>query len=344
MRTKGHAFAGVWTKDMHMPKAVYSDKEEIVKILKENKQDMVLLECTLARKGANTGYEYAVSAAEKNVSNPDALVALIDVKAARQEGIHPIPSRISDLEENGEEVPFSYPEIEEAEEEVEQIPPVQVADKLTHWKNKLLDVSAGSDLLNIKITAEGKRAAQLPGIDMHQLYQKIKSGKSFVITGEEKNPKVIKEDLEKRILHTNDTAEATKKLLATLRTKDSDYRDQKGASILYLTLGCVRWYEKKNEKWYHAPILMIPMTFIKEAKQLKLYYNGAEIHVNAAVLEMLNGRFGIHISGLSEEPLGKDGHPDLHIIIKRFGTAFQDKSDLEVIVYHLKCRRFFCRK
>lgn len=339
MRTKGHAFVGVWTKGMHMPEAVYSDKEDIVKILEENKQDMVLLECTLARKGANTGYEYAVSAAEKNASKSDELVALIDVKAARKEGIHPIPSRISDLEENGEEIPFSYPEIEETEEELEQdneeeleeIPPVQVPDKLTRWKNKLLDVTAGSDLLNIKITAEGKRAAQLPDVDIYQLYQQIKSGKTFTITGEGKNPEEIKADLEARILHTNYTAEATKKLLATLRSKDSDYRDQKGASIMYLTLGCVHWYEKKNEKWYHSPILMVPMTFIKEAKQLKLYYDGAEIHVNAAVLEMLNGRFGIQVPGLSEEPLGNDGLPDMKMIIKKLTAAFKDQKDLEVV-------------
>lgn len=330
---KGHAFVGFWTKNHHLDQSVYTNKDQIYNILMENKEDLVLLECTLARKGVQTDYDGAVNYAYENNLKKEELVALVDVKAARKEGVCPIPSRISPAEEKKEDESFYYPPMDDEnteDESTDDEPKTEIPDKITRWKNKLLDLTAGSDLLNIKITPEGKRAAALPEIDIEQLYEKVKTGSSFTVIGEEKDSKEISADLGNGILHTNYSAEATKKLLSFMYNKDSEFRDQKGASIMYLTLGAVRWEEKKSGKWYEAPVLMIPMAFQKEGQNVKLYYDGSDIHVNAAVLEMIKARFSRQPKGIIPEPLGTDRKPDIKAILQKLTSAFKEEAGLEV--------------
>lgn len=327
--TKGHAFVGVWTKKHHLDHPVYTNKEQIYNILTENKEDLVLIECTLARKGAQTDYDGAVKAGYEHILKQEELVALVDVKAARERGVRPIPSRISPTQEKKEEDPFFYPPMDDENIEGDESK-IEIPDKIKRWKNKLLDLTAGSDLLNIKITPEGKRAAALPEIDIEQLYEKVKSGSLFSVTGKEKDQNIVQTDLGNGILHTNYTSEATKKLIAFMHNKDSEFRDQKGASIMYLTLGGVRWEEKKSGKWYEAPVLMVPMAFKKEGQNVKLYYDGSDIHVNAAVLEMTKARFNRQPKGVNPEPLGVDGKPDIKVILQKLTSAFKEEAGLEV--------------
>lgn len=341
----GHAFVGFWTKDQHFSQGLYTDPETIYEMLMENRQNLVLLECTLARKNANTDFDYATQVTYEKHVKPENMVALIDVKAARKEGVLPIPSRLREVDEEKEE-PFYYPPVDEEEKvqeseeleedewdeiEIDEIIPLQAADKFVRWKNKLLDLTASSDLLNMKVTSEGKRAACLPGVDVAQLYDKVKRGMLFTVIGEEADKAKIKTDLEQKVLHTNYSNQATDKLLNALNNKDAEYRNQKGASILYLTLGCVQWKDEKTGKSYQAPILMIPMVFKKEAKVLKMYYAGAEIRVNEAVLEMLKERFSIQVPAVIPEPLDADGKPNMKAIFQKLNVAFKEKNDLNVV-------------
>lgn len=354
-----HAFVGVWTSNKHLSPAVIKDKEILKKLSGE---DIILLECTFSTKGKNADYSYAVRYAFTDHILRDDVAAFIDICSAREEGVSPLPARMSDSavsQENtvmGVVVPYEYPtedeeesaqasenedaaedekaqteepQMEDSEDEEEtQTPAAKIPDKITRWKNKLLDLSAKSDLLNIKITQEGKRAVAIICKDAKDLYEKIKTGYSFRVEGDPEELDAASEN--GRILYTNYTDAVIKKSLAFMQSKDAEFRTQKGASILYMTFGSLRWFEKKNEKWYEAPLLMVPVEFQKEGQYYKVYYDGSDIQLNEAVLEMLKIRFELKPKGISPVPIGEDGCPDMSVLLKKLQAALAEHDFLEV--------------
>lgn len=331
--TVNHAFVGFWTEDIHLNQAVCLDQELIYNTLNKKRAELVLIECTLATKGKKTDYDTAVRYVYDNNIVKEELAALVDIVKARKEGVRPLPVRKKIKEDKQEE--FTYPLISEEddnhsehidEQEEESFEAEEPRDKIFQWKMKLLDLTASSDLLNIKLTSEGKRAVRIDVTDIYQLYEKMAQGILYQIVSEKAGQNLTGQ----YVLHMDNTEQATNKLLAGMHSKVKEYRKQKGVSVLYLTFGTLRWHESKNDKWYDAPILMMPVEFKKEKSCFSIICNEAEIQLNMAVLEMLKTRFDLKPEGLYPIPMRTDRKPDLKKILKQLTDACKDRVELMV--------------
>ena len=334
--TVDHAFVGFWTEDIHMSQAVCQDKELIYNTLTQKRAELVLIECTLATKGKKVDYDIAVRYAYDNNIVKEELTALVDIAKARKDGVLPLPVRKNIKDDDQGE--FTYPliteeddnhssHVDEPEEpEEESFEAEEPQDKISRWKMKLLDLTASSDLLNIKLTPEGKRVARIDVTDIYQLYEKMAQGILYQIALEKAEQNLTGQ----YVLHMNNTEQATNKLLTGMYSKVKEYREQKGVSVLYMTFGTLRWHEIKNDKWYDAPILMMPVEFKKEKNCFSVICNEAEIQLNMAVLEMLKIRFDLKPAGLYPVPMGMDRRPDLKKILKRLTDACKDRAELMV--------------
>lgn len=357
--TQTHAFVGLWLVDKSLPQPVNTEKDFLRKYTASDSREILIFECTDAIKGSGRTFQDACDYSMQLINkNKDIVEYVVDVERARQGGIVPLPARISGSqmhvvsdEETGTatKVYFEYPDIDDEGEE-ESTEKFQAPDKVSRWKNKLLDLTASSALLNLKINATGKGAAYILSTDASVLYKKVKSGQAFSLEGQpedfEKTKRsadlfemasgvyscknVVESHLQQNMLHISYEESTTKKLLSAMRNADKNHREQNGAGILYMTFGSIRWTEAKSGKQYYAPILLLPAVFEKIGKNFQLVYEGTEIFLNAAVLEMLKIRYDLRPTGLNPLPLGSDGKPDLAAILKNLRKACQNQSGLEV--------------
>ncbi len=356
--TQTHAFVGFWLVDKMHSQPVISEKDFLRKHTASGTREIVIFECTLAGKGHNVTFEQACESSMQMIhKNKDIIEYVVDVERARQGGIVPLPARVSgsqlhvvsdDETGNVSKVFFEYPDLADEEEESTEI--FEAPNKVERWKNKLLDLTASSALLNLKINATGKGAAYILSTDASALYKKAKSGQAFFLEGQpedfEKTKRsadlfelasgvyscknIVESGLHQNILHISYEESTTKKLLSAMRNADKNHREQNGAGILYMTFGSMRWTETKTGKQYYAPILLVPVVFEKVGKIFQLVYEGTEIFLNAAILEMLKNRYDIRPTGLNPLPVGPDGKPDLAAILKNLRKACQNQSGLEV--------------
>ncbi len=356
--TQTHAFVGFWLVDKTHSQPVISEKDFLRKHTVSGSKDIVIFECTNATKGDSATFQQACEYSLQLINkNKDIIEYVVDVERARQGGIVPLPARVSgsqlhvvsdDETGNISKVFFEYPDLADEEEESAEV--FQAPNKVERWKNKLLDLTASSALLNLKINATGKGAAYILSTDASALYKKAKSGQAFFLEGQpedfEKTKRsadlfelasgvyscknIVEAGLQQNILHISYEESTTKKLLSAMRNADKNHREQNGAGILYMTFGSMRWTETKTGKQYYAPILLVPVVFEKVGKIFQLVYEGTEIFLNAAVLEMLKIRYDLRPVGLNPLPMESDGKPDLAAILKHLRKACQNQSGLEV--------------
>lgn len=362
--TEGHAFAGFWLEDKDLSQAVITGADFLKDHTKPENREIVMFECTYASKGMNLTFEDACKNALETInSEKDSVEYVVDIKSARKEGVVPLPARISGTTlhisnaEDGENVPklkFEYPEIrdEDSEFEASELDNDEsvLLSKIERWKNKLLDISASSALLNIGFKAEGAGAALIYSSDGQEVYQKVKLGHRFIPMGYPSGCTFLKDsldlqdiasgaceceellvnDLNQNMIHLSYEESEVKKALASLKRADKTHKEQNGAGILYMTFGVLRWVEERSGKNCYAPILLVPAVIEKVGSHNQISYDGTEIFFNSAILEMLKKRFDLRPMGLNPLPLGEDGHPDFAMILHRLQKACKDEVDLAV--------------
>ncbi len=356
--TQTHAFVGFWLSDKTYSQPIIEEKDFLRKHTTSGTREIVIFECTDATKGKDVTFKQACEYSLQLINkNKDIVEYVVDVERARQGGIVPLPARISGSQMhvvsdnetgNVSKVFFEYPDLADEEEENTNV--FYAPNKIERWKNKLLDLTASSALLNLKINATGKGAAYILSTDVSAVYKKAKAGQAFFLEGQpedfEKTKRsadlfelasgvyscknIVEVGLQQNILHISYEESTTKKLLSAMRNADKNHREQNGAGILYMTFGSIRWTESKTGKQYYAPILLVPVVFEKIGKMFQIVYEGTEIFLNAAVLEMLKIRYDLRPTGLNPLPMGADGKPDLAVILKNLRKACQNQPGLEI--------------
>ncbi len=381
--TQTHAFVGFWLTDKMHAQPVIQEKDFLRKHTDPANPEIAIFECTHVTKGKENSFQSACDYAMESIrKDKDLELHIVDVARARKGGIVPLPARVSGAElrmvhdsKTGavSKVLFEYPGLDDGEEGGNSFDGVSAGNgngfgasddglddsscavpaemtKIQRWKNKLLDLSASSALLNLKITSTGKGAAYILSAATAELYKKVKSGQRFSLESQpedfEKTKRsadlfelaagvyscknIVESNLQQGILHLSYEESTSKKLLAALRSADRNHREQNGAGILYMTFGSLRWTEKKTGKQFYAPILLVPVVLEKIGKQFQLAYEGTEIFLNAAILEMLKIRFDLRPVGLNPLPMGADHKPDFVGILNQLRKACQNQSGLEV--------------
>lgn len=234
-------------------------------------------------------------------------------------------------------------------------------DKLIRWKNKLLDLTLSSGLVNLRVVGVSPKAGFLLSDDLYHFYDMAKTGNMMIFsscpaeyrcpvyldsedhvpapdlsdmaTGAESCKSVIQNALKQNIVYMGYEKDVAEELLNRFIKADKEYRSQFGTGILYLSFGVVGWIDEKIGKRYYAPVLLLPVVCAKSGEQYRAVYEGTEIFLNAAVTELLKIRFGLTIQGLFPMPMGEDDKPDLRQILVNLRLICKNCRSVEVFNY-----------
>jgi hypothetical protein len=355
MLTKGHAYLGCHLKDFYFPEPVLPDLQTIRKLVELD--DFVVFETTCATKGAS--FEIAEAEARTSRLNDDAaFVFALDVMCARKCGILPLP-----LKRSTDGIEFNPPEtlkrntgketIRELETAIEVESRSVAGNRITRWRQKLLDLSMRNRLLNAK--ENNKQFVRLLCHDIATLEDNLASRQSFQLLPFGSRVHSDEQDLRNmsllRNLRINDDMKARiesemkqGRLLSPLpeevlkaRLKEL-YRqgiadiEEGGVNTLFLAAGFLSHPNPNQPIPCIAPIILIPVRLERPSgkQSVTLSRMDDEAIINVTLLELLRKEHKVDILGVDPLPTDDMG-VDVKKVMQIFRQALCDVKGCEVL-------------
>jgi very-short-patch-repair endonuclease len=361
--TRGHSFVGCWLQDEQFAGVTVDDVTSLRKRLQL--REALFFETTLVTQQPVPKFNAAIkqgSAALGEAHDGDFELA-VDIRRARMQRIRPIPTgrepepaKEKPAAEAGDAAGLdveALSDIPEAGPAVEPDAAAAPAGRLDRWQRKLLDLSLRNRLLNFKPT---KRSVTLRCPNPEQLEDKLADGHKIQIAS---SPAMMDEaggrsaELHQR--ERNEDAEAAyatdalarNEVIADLAPQELDRRlvelyraarsslQENGANTLFLAFGFLSWRkgERKDEKTYRAPLILVPVTLERRSVQagMRLVLHDDEPRVNPTLLQMLEQDFALRVPELSG-PLPTDEHGlDVRGIWNAMTRAIRELGGWEVV-------------
>ena len=172
----------------------------------------------------------------------------------------------------------------------------KIRERFNIARKELLDLSFKNPLLNYKLRATtGLEFKSLNASDVFNALvnesKKIGFTLDYVTSSNKLYVDIDDKDLKRRLNKTYRQAKL--------------YLEEKGANILFLTLGFLKW--KEGEEVYRSPLILVPVDLEKSENQEKysLVYNGEEVRLNISLITKIKSEYNIDIS-LDEDEDIKD--------------------------------------
>lgn len=339
-------FPGVWLGEESFSETVIYDITGLTKRTAPGVNRISLLESAYACTGQSFDFNAALVEGERRLSESDRFLCAVDIKRARQLNIKPLPIRIT---ENGKYTiqPAKAP-VEAAIVMPSAMPATDssgpAAEKLNKqkvWERKLLDLSLRNNLINFK---RNRNSIALAAHNIALLEDYITGGKPLRIMGYSEeitekaqtasgtNPSrdhgapemgygMIYSQLKpmaefefasgrlRAVLDRDTLADKARKLGRAAKVSI----DENGSNTLYLALGLLKWYDRKDKRTEHlAPLVLLPVDITERvtAEGFFIKTRDEEAMFNVTLLELLKQEFGITIPGLDPLPMDETG-PDL---------------------------------
>ena len=228
---------------------------------------------------------------------------------------------------------------------------VKTLGRVARWAQKLLDLTLGNRLLNLK---DSKKVIPLLCPNIGALEDKVAADEAVVIQslsgllGEEKyqdyihgrlnyNPANfnvnLEKELEKRRLWTRLSPSETQRRLKELYRLAKLDLEESGVNTLFLALGFLEWkIEENDEHVYRSPILLVPVRLERRSISdgIRMARLDDDTVLNATLLELLRCQFGISVAGVDPLPIDASG-VDVPQIMDRFRDAIQGKQGWSVV-------------
>lgn len=229
--------------------------------------------------------------------------------------------------------------------------PLKPQGRVSRWAQKLLDLSLGNRLLNLK---DSKKVIPLLCPNIGVLEDKIAANEVVTIQslsgllGEQKYNDYLRgklnyspadfnvnleKELGKRHLWTHLTPNETQKRLKELYRLAKLDLEESGVNTLFLGLGFVEWkLSEVDEHTYRSPILLVPVRFERRSISdgIRMTRLDDDTVLNATLIELLRCQFGISIAGVDPLPIDASG-VDVTQIMDRFRDAIAGKQGWSVI-------------
>ncbi len=351
-----HAFVGCHLVKRSFQTMPLDDVQQIRKYV--DLDEFCLVETTLSCSEAS--FAEAESAAYKHL-NTDEFEYAVDVARARASDILPLAmggdSNGGSL--SNEEHPTNNPVNEKtrslaADIDVEKyINATHDNDRMSHWQQKLLDLSLRNRLLN---TRPSKQVVDLSNSDFANLEDLLSCGKiirvkSFeeVLSAAELEKLDAEQGLNKneffKELFSKDAFKGmlfaslpkkvlVKNLTAIYRQARTDL-DDGGVNTAFIAMGFLKWKERESDTtYYKAPLILIPIKLIKESAlgNFSVQRIDNEPIINVTLLEMLKRQFKLEIGSNYEGFMIRDEHGlDVQKILQLFRKLVVEMKDWEVI-------------
>ena len=371
---EGHAFPGVWIVDKSFDDAVINH----VSILQNRIAlgEFLVIESTLIAKTPLQSFKIALEQAKAHLQKEINFLFAVDVKAARKIGIRPLSLNdgIGKTVDKGisqsgnEKIPFedlSAPEAVVNAGPKDTTQPLReqetAADRLTRWKNSLLDLSLRNRLLNFK---DSKKSIPLICPDIARLEDALSANEAFRVrpkpeawgaadprnaalhqeqTGNEAMVDYLHDEMSQRRMHAALTERDLSVRLTEIERAARLGLEEGGANTLFLALGFLSWKEAPtSEIKRRAPIILIPMSIERKSVRdgFRIQRIDEESRVNITLFQKLRADFGIIIDGLDplpEDESGLDVPKILRIVreaIKRQpGWKVEDDASLTILTF-----------
>lgn len=223
--------------------------------------------------------------------------------------------------------------------------------RVARWAQKLLDLTLGNRLLNLK---DSKKVIPLLCPNIGALEDKIASDETVgvqslsALLGQEKyqdyihgrlnyNPAdfnvTLEKELEKKRLWTRLTPVETQRRLKELYRLAKLDLEESGVNTLFLALGFLEWkIDENDEHLYRSPILLVPVRLERRSISdgIRMARLDDDTVLNATLLELLRCQFGIGVAGVDPLPIDASG-VDVSQIMDRFRDAIQGKQGWSVV-------------
>ena len=242
--------------------------------------------------------------------------------------------------------------------------PLKSLGRVARWAQKLLDLSLGNRLLNLK---DSKKIIPLLCPNIAALEDSIAANETVVIQslsgllGEQKyqdylrgqlsySPADFNTSLEKELgkhhLWTKLSPPETQKRLKELYRLAKLDLEESGVNTLFLALGFLEWNLGENdERTYRSPILLVPIRFERRSitDGIRMMRLDDDTVLNATLVELLRCQFGITVNGLDPLPIDASG-VDVPQIMDRFRDVAAQKKGWtvseEAMVGHFSFGKF----
>ena len=356
--TKSHAIVGAWLIDDTFATLTNDDPIDIRKRVATH--DILIIETTLITSDTPHTFEQAQTFASDCISEPNEsdFVYALDVRQARTRDISPI------MRERIEPTDRPSPEKKHNKTDLSQaplLPPVNSLEETTEitpdtrveqWRHKLLDLSKRNRLINIS-----KRTVSLPIYcpNLELLEDQLAAGKSFrfitpsqtPFASQERDPELYRfstgndlerefarKQLDKRTLLVNlAEKDLIRNSITLLRKSKADF-EEGGANTLYISIGLLRWRERRGKRSYKAPLILIPVTLTRPKAKSKIKISqipDEDPIFNLTLIQLLLQDFGIDLTEFqSTLPTDKSGI-DVGLVWRKVREKIKDEPGFEVI-------------
>ena len=351
---KGHAMVGAWLMPKVFPQMVCDDASYLLKETADGMHNLVLLESTLITSSAPVGFEDAVKAAMKSLTDEKEFLFFIDIHRCRLAHIRPMPQRI--MKDGAWSFETEGLEHQQGTEKVKVLNHFDLRleesntpmTKQTLWERKLLDFSLRNNLLNMRL---GRKVVPFISFEISNLEDHIQQSEDYHIIpapGKKIEPNedgLYDSSQQATEYHTyiaeliNDHKIASylteTELLTTLKYVHRTARtslEENGANSLFLTLGMLKWYETdKSQQPRYAPLLLLPVDIVrKSSNNYVIRKRDEDIILNITLVELLKQNFDINLDCLQVLP--KDGcGVDVKLIFTYFRQAIISQKRWNVI-------------
>jgi len=351
---RDHAVVGCHLTDKSFAEPVVSDAEVLRKAIQED--TFVAIETT--RVGGGSSFAEAESSAKVRISEAAGFECAVDVALARGMGVHALPvapgGGFGEVE--GREVASRDEEARALTEDVDldSLVSDKVKDfaeaRVDGWAQRLLDLSKGNRLLNVRDTAkvvpivcaspaaleDALAAAFCFRVKSFENFLDEEAGRAFqkldTVAALEQYRESIDRALTARELWSGLTRRETDRRLKELyRTARVDL-EESGVNTLFLTLGVLEWCEiEAPGVRYRAPILMVPIRIERRsvADGYRIRRLDEDSVVNTTLLEMLRREYKLNVPGLDPLPMDEAGC-DVQKIFGIFRATVRDIKGLSV--------------
>ena len=328
---RGHAFPAFWLMERSLSESFQDDKSILTKHMASGINEMIVVESTLLTD-QNASFNSAVLSAKQSLDKPDYFHYFIDVHRSRIGQIKPISLRVSDGEkiqaapQTEEPVKinenFSFEKVEIIPEDDRPSDTSSQHEKITYWKNQLIDMTLRNSLLNFRINSQGiplvtpnlakteDVLAMGEKVYIETLPNELRSKiREFGNQAELLHSDLLQTDLKNKRLRSTLTEMSLEKELVNLYRRAKNDLEESGANSLFVALGFLKWFDPKSP-WQErfAPILLLPVNLVRLSAKQGYYIRvrDEEIQINISLIEYLKQNFSIDASRLYDIP--KDEH------------------------------------
>ena len=337
----GHAVVAFATIDSHFPDAVQLGPSRL-----ENR--VALGEARVVEPtavcGATTGFGAALAAGERWLAAASDSVLIVDIRAARAAGFHPVPERLerrATRRDDGAPAPDDQWKVVQPAG-LPPLPKPRLSPRerrLESWRKKLLDLTLRNKLLNdrdktgVPLFAEGDEPISLLEDTLWKETPLVLKARGAM---RDMSPAHIADEIGRRILRsTLEDDELFKRATKAYRDAKTSL-EETGARSLFIAVGFLEYTVEQRKEPLRAPLVLVPVELerISRSEGFRVRPVADDTVPNAALVESLRSAHGLDIglgTGLGSALVEDEHGLDIGAILTRVRQSVKDVPGARVL-------------